>query len=127
MTKTIADMPCWRAELTIGTREGYAGPEVVSPRDLIPLIEEYQGACDPWFAVIIWSQGTVLGPTFPAETVTKVSMESNPLYTATATENDIVQYATKLAARLAESLRQVRVYVALYPIRSLIVDTTEAL
>ena len=38
MTTIIADAPCWRAELTIGTREGYKGAEIVKPGDLIPLL-----------------------------------------------------------------------------------------
>lgn len=121
--RIIADSPCWRAELTIGTREGYKGPEIVKPGDLIPHIEEYQKRLDPWYAVIIWTRGTVIGPTFPSETVIKVSLESNPLYTAAATEADIVAYAAHLADYLAVEFRQVRIYVAVYPIRSLIVET----
>ncbi|HMV38577.1 MAG TPA: hypothetical protein PLU79_15945 [Burkholderiaceae bacterium] len=125
MSKVIADAPCWRAELTIGTRHGYTGPEVVTPMDLIPHIEAYQQRLDPWFAVIVWTRGTVIGPTFPSETVIKVSLESNPLYTADATEKQIRDYAAHLADYLATELQQVRVYLAVYPIRSLIVDTSE--
>ena len=124
MTQTIADASCWRAELTIGTREGYKGPEVVKPGDLIPHIEAYQQRLAPWFAVIIWTRGTVIGPTFPSETVIKVTLESNPLYTADATEDDIARYATHLADYLATEFHQVRVYIAVYSIRSLIVDTS---
>lgn len=120
----IAVERCWRAELTIGTREGYKGKEIVKPGDLIPHIEAYQQRLDPWYAVIIWTRGTVIGPTFPSETVIKVSLESNPLYTKDATEDDIAQYAAHLADYLAVEFKQVRVYVAIYPIRSLIVDTT---
>lgn len=121
-TTTIANATCWRAELTIGTREGYKGEEIVKPGDLIPLIEEYQGLDATWYAVIVWTRGTVIGPTFPAETVIKVSLESNPLYTKEATEEDITFYATELAGFLARLLKQVRVYVAVYPILSLIVE-----
>ncbi len=124
VTQTIADALCWRAELTFGTREGYQGPEVVKPDDLIPHIEAYQQRLDPWYAVIVWTRGTVIGPTFPSETVIKITMESNPLYTANATEQDVADYATHLADYLATEFQQVRVYVALYPIRSLIVDTS---
>lgn len=124
MTKIIADAPCWRAELTIGTREGYKGPEIVTPADVIVLVEAYQQRLDPWFAVIVWTRGTVIGPTFPKETVIKVTLESNPLYTSDATEQDVSAYAIHLADYLAAELRQVRVYVAICPIRSLIVDTT---
>lgn len=121
--RIIADAPCWRAELTIGTREGYKGPEVVTPGDLIPHIEAYQQRLDPWYAVIVWTRGTVIGPSFPSETVIKVALESNPLYTTGATEDDIMHYATHLADYLAIEFRQVRIYVAVYPIRSLIVET----
>lgn len=121
-TTTIADAPCWRAELTIGTREGYKGAEIVKPGDLIPLIEEFQGLDTTWYAAIVWTRGTVIGPTFPSETVIKVSLESNPLYTKDATESDVLFYATELAGFLARLLKQVRVYVAVYPIRSLIVE-----
>lgn len=124
MTKIVADNPCWRAELTIGTRAGYDGPEVVKPYDLIPHIEEYTKRPDPWFPVIIWSYGTVIGPTFPSERVIKLTLESNPLYTAGATEFDVTQYATHLADYLATEFHQVRVYVAVYRIRSMIVDTS---
>ena len=124
MTKVIADNPCWRAELTIGTRHGYTGPEFVKPGDLIPHIEAYQQQSDPWFAVIVWTRGTVIGPTFPSETVIKITLESNPLYTATASEQNIVDYATHLADYLAVEFHQVRVYVSLFPIRSLIVNTS---
>ena len=55
---------CWRAELTIGTRHGYTGPEVIRPMDLIPYIEACQQRPDPWFAVIVWACGTVIGPSF---------------------------------------------------------------
>ena len=120
----VADKQCWRAELTIGTRYGYTGPEAVKPADLIPHIEEYQKRLDPWFAVIVWTRGTVIGPTFPSETVVKVALESNPLYTADATEEQITAYAAHLADYLAVEFQQVRVYVAVYPIRSLIIDTT---
>lgn len=122
--KPIADARCWRAELTIGTREGYKGPEVVRPGDLISHIEAYQQRPEPWFAVIVWTRGTVIGPTFPSETVIKVTLESNPLYTADATEQDVTSYAVHLADYLAVEFHQVRVYVAVYPIRSLIVDTS---
>ncbi len=124
MTKTIADRPCWRAELTIGTMHGHGGPEVVKPGDLIPHIEAYQQRLDPWFAVIVWTRGTVIGPTFPSETVIKVTLENNPLYTPHAIEQDIADYAVHLADYLAMEFQQVRVYVAIYPIRSLIVDTS---
>ncbi len=120
----IADKSCWRAELTIGTRHGYTGPEIVKPGDLIPYVESYQKRGDPWFAVIVWTRGTVIGPTFPSETVIKITLESNPLYTANASEQDVVDYATHLADYLATEFHQVRVYVSLYPIRSWIVDTT---
>ena len=119
----IADAPCWRAELTIGTREGYKGPEVVTPADLIGHIEAYQQRSDPWFAVIVWTRGTVIGPSFPTETVIKITLESNPLYTADATEDAVMRYAAHLADYLAVEFRQVRVYMAVYPIRSLIVET----
>lgn len=121
----IADAPCWRAELTIGTRHGYTGPEVVTPGDLIPHIEAFQREADPWFAVIVWTRGTVVGPTFPSETVIKVTLESNPLYTAEATAIDIHDYATRLADRLAVTFHQVRIYLALYTIRSLIVEVVQ--
>jgi hypothetical protein len=52
-------------------------------------------------------------------------LESNPLYTKDATEADIVFYATELAGFLARMLKQVRVYVAVYPIRSMIVEETQ--
>lgn len=123
MTNMIADTLCWRAELTIGTRHGYKGDELVKPGDLIPHIEEYQKRLDPWYAVIVWTRGTVIGPSFPSETVIKVSLESNPLYTPKASEMDIVTYATHLADYLATEFHQVRVYVAVYPIRSMIVET----
>lgn len=122
---TIADAPCWRAELTVGTREGYKGAEIVKSADLIPLIEEFQGLDETWYAAIVWTRGTVIGPTFPSETVIKVSLESNPLYTKDATEGDVLFYATELAGFLARLLKQVRVYVAVYPIRSLIVENAE--
>lgn len=125
MSRVIANALCWRAELTIGTRHGYTGPEVIRPMDLIPYIEAYQQRSDPWFAVIVWACGTVIGPSFPSETVIKASLESNPLYTADATEDQIRDYAAHLADYLATELQQVRVYVAVYPIRSLIVDTSE--
>lgn len=118
----IADEACWRAELTIGTRHGYTGPEVVKPGDLVPHIEAFQREADPWFAVIVWTRGTVIGPTFPSETVIKVTLESNPLYTAGATAMDVHDYATRLADRLAVAFRQVRIYLALYAIRSTIVE-----
>ncbi len=120
----IADGTCWRAELTIGTRHGYTGPEIVKPADLIPHIEAYQQRADPWFAVIVWTRGTVIGPTFPSETVIKITLESNPLYTADVTEQDVTNYATHLADYLATEFHQVRVYVSLSHIRSLIVDTS---
>lgn len=125
MSTVIANRPCWRAELTVGTREGYKGDEIVKPGDLIPHIEEYQKRLDPWYAVIIWTRGTVIGPTFPSETVIRVSLESNPLYTPTATEQDITDYATHLADYLAVEFKQVRIYLAVYPIRSLIVENAE--
>lgn len=118
----IADAPCWRAELTVGTRQGYTGPEVVTPADLVPHIEAYQQRLDPWFAVIVWTRGTVIGPTFPSETVIKITLESNPLYTADATEADVYAYAAHLVDYLAVEFQQVRVYVAVYSIRSLIVE-----
>lgn len=119
----IADRVVWRAELTIGTRQGYKGPEIVTPDDLIAHIEAYQQRPDPWFAVIVWAHGTVIGPTFPSERVIKITLESNPLYTADATESDVMEYATHLADYLAIEFHQVRVYVAVYPIRSLIVES----
>lgn len=118
----IADAPCWRAELTIGTRHGYTGPEVVKPVDLIPHIEAFQREADPWFAIIVWTRGTVIGPTFPCETVIKITLESNPLYTAEATEDEIRNYAARLAARLGAEFHQVRIYAAIYAIRSIIVE-----
>lgn len=121
----IADAPCWRAELSIGTRHGYTGPEIVQPGDLIPHIEVFQREADPWFAVIVWTRGTVIGPTFPSETIIKISLESNPLYTADATEAQIKSYATRLAQRLAVVFHQVRIYVAVYAIRSLIVEVAQ--
>lgn len=124
MSTAIADAPCWRAELTVGTREGYKGAEIVKPADFIPLIEEFQGLDETWYAAIVWTRGTVIGPTFPSETVIKVTLESNPLYTKDATEQDVLFYATELAGFLARLLKQVRVYVAVYPIRSLIVENT---
>jgi hypothetical protein len=122
--QAIADAPCWRAELTIGTRRGYTGPEIVKPGDLRPHIEAFQRAISPWFAVIVWTRGTVIGPTFPSETVIKVSLESNPMYTADATEQEIRDCAMHLAGALAKAFEQVRVYVAVYAIRSLIVEAT---
>ena len=125
MSKIIADAPCWRAELTIGTRHGYNGPEVVRPDDLIPHIEAHQRDTDPWFPVIVWTCGTVVGLSFPSETVIKVSMESNPLYTAATTEPQISSYATRLAERLAVAFHQVRIYVSVYAIRSMIVEVAQ--
>lgn len=124
MTKTIADGQCWRAELTVGTREGYKGDEVVSRADLLAFVEAYMERPAPWYAVIVWSTGSVIGPTFPVETVYKISLENNPLYTPDATEEQVRAYAIHLADYLAVEFRQVRIYVALYPIRSMIVDTT---
>lgn len=124
MTAIIADAPCWRAELTIGTREGYKGPEVVKPGDLIEHIEEWQKRPEPWYAVIVWTRGSVIGPSFPTETVIKITLESNPLYSRDATETDITAYAVSLADYLAAEFQQVRVYLAVYPIRSLIVENT---
>lgn len=120
----IADHQVWRAELTIGTRHGYRGPEVIKPGDIITRIEAYQQRPEPWYAVIVWTRGTVIGPSFPSETVIKITLESNPLYSADATEHDILDYAAHLADYLAVEFRQVRVYVVVYPIRSVIVDTT---
>lgn len=117
-----ANAQVWRAELTIGTRHGYEGPEMVKPGDLLPLIDAFQRQSEPWYAVIVWTRGTVTGPTFPAETVIKVTLESNPLYTPNASESAIVSYAAGLAAFLGAHLHQVRVYVAVYPIRSLIIE-----
>lgn len=97
----------------------------MTPGDLIPHIEAFQREADPWFAVIVWTRGTVVGPTFPSETVIKVTLESNPLYTAEATAIDIHDYATRLADRLAVTFHQVRIYLALYTIRSLIVEVVQ--
>jgi hypothetical protein len=122
----IADHQCWRAELTIGMREGYQGPEMVNANDIISHIQAYQQRPEPWYAVIVWTHGTVIGPTFPSETVIKITLESNPLYTADATEFEVTNYALHLADYLAVEFRQVRVYVAVYPIRSLILEIASA-
>jgi len=122
MTKIVADGYVWRAELTIGTMQGYSGPEVVKPGDLVPLIQEFQSQRELWFPAIVWTRGTVLGPAFPPETVIRVSMESNPLYSRDADEQDVGNYACLLANFLGKKLSQVRVYVATYGIRSQIVE-----
>lgn len=124
MTQVVVERWVWRAELTVGTKRGYTGTEVVTPADIIPLVQEYQKDTDPWYAVIVWTRGTVLGPTFPPETVIKVTLENNPLYTPNAKYEDVRDYVTSLAALLAEKLHQIRVYVGIYSVRSLIVDTS---
>ena len=48
----------------------------------------------------------MIGPSFPSETVIKASLESNPLYTADATEDQIRDYAAHLADYLATELQQ---------------------
>jgi hypothetical protein len=120
--------PLWRAELTIGTRQGYMGSELITPTDVISLVQLFQDqiADVRWFAVIVWARGTVLGQTFPRETVIRVTLESNPLYSADASEQEVADYATALADYLAEQLQQARIYVALYPFRGLIVESTQA-
>ena len=124
MGEIIADADVWRAELTIGAMHGYTGPEQVYPGDIIGLVTTFIAQCDSldWFPIIVWSRGTVQGVGFPKETVIKVTTESNPLYTANATRDDVTYYAIKLAAFLAEQLQQTRIYLAVYPIRALIFE-----
>ncbi len=113
----------WRAELTVGTMQGYEGAEVVTPGDLIPRIETFQRQhTKEWFPTIVWTRGTVIGPTFKTETVIKVTMESNPLYSPDASDTDVLNYATDLAEYLGKELKQVRVYVALYQVACAIVE-----
>lgn len=118
----IANRTCWRAELTIGTHAGYGPIEVVDPSLLIEHIEVYQQRPGPWYAGIVWPGGTVVGPTFPSEPVIRVVIESNPLYTPDATSDDVTRYATDLAEYLAAEFEQVRIYIAVYPVTSLIVE-----
>ena len=64
--------------------------------DLIPYIEAYQQRPDPWFAVIVWACGTVIGPSFSSvRRVIKASLRVIP-YTADATEDLIRDYAAHL-------------------------------
>lgn len=123
-TKILANAQVWRAELTIGTMAGYEGEEVVTHAALVEHLEVYQQRPEPWYPVIVWSSGKVIGPAFPTETVFKITLESNPLYSAQATDADIHDYAMHLADYLAVEFLQTRVYVALYPIRSFIVGTS---
>lgn len=113
----------WRAELTVGTMQGYDGPEVIRPQDMIKFIETFQrDHIREWFPTIVWSRGTVIGPTFKTETVIKISLESNPLYSPDASDTDVLNYAVDLAAYLGKELAQVRVYVALYQVACAIVE-----
>ena len=117
----IAKNNVWRAELTIGTKLGYEGPEVVTPGDVIGLVQTFfKETTEETYATIVWTRGTVMGPGFDPETVIKVTIENNPLYSSDAKDSDVQAYAVRLSAFLAAKLQQQRIYVAMFPIVSLI-------
>lgn len=120
----VANTYVWRAELTIGTMYGYEGPSMFTLLDLVPHIEAFQRKYPKWFAVCCWGDGLIVGPNFPQERVIKLSLESNPMYTPEATEEAITSYATDLANHLAITFQQERIYVAVYQVRSMIVERT---
>jgi hypothetical protein len=123
MMSTIADGHAWHADLSIGTMHGYSGPEIVTPADVIALVEEFQQRPDPRFAVVVWTRGTILGAAFPKETIIKATVQSNPLFTPSAAAATAVpDYAVALAHFLAERLHQVRVYIDVYLVRTIVVE-----
>ena len=125
MSRVIANALCWRAERQ-SVHDTATGPEVIRPMDLIPYIEAYQQRPDPWFAVIVWGTWHGDRAVVSSETVIKKPHQRViHCIPPTQPEDQIRDYAAHLADYLATELQQVRVYVAVYPIRSLIVDTSE--
>lgn len=119
----IASNPVWRAELTVGTKHGYEGAEVVTPGHVIELIQRFfKQTTEEVFSTIVWTRGTVLGPWFDPETVIKVTIENNPLYSPDVSDLNVQQYAERLSDFLASELHQTRIYISLFPILSIITE-----
>ena len=124
----VAD-PIWRGELSLGLREGYEGPETITPQAVTDVVQGFvlgmQIECGEWFPTIVWSRGTVCLPN-DRETVLKITCETNPVYSPDASQERLSLYALKLAKHLGRTFHQARVYLAVYPITGMVWESEYA-